>query len=62
MDELEKKYKKIVEMIADLDRPTKILNAWEEGFVANITEQFSKRGSLTEFQYEKLLDIWHKKG
>ena len=47
--------------IGELENPVKSLSAWEEGFLASVSDQLQHRGSLTENQMEKLEAIYAEK-
>ena len=51
----------IQHMLQTLESPSKELTKWEENFLESITEQFQKRQSLSERQYEILERIYAEK-
>ena len=36
------------------------LNDWEDRFVASVSDQFDKRGTLTDNQYDKLEEVFER--
>lgn len=52
---------KIQEMLKDLERPYKILTAWELGFLESVSDQFLRSGKLSSRQLETLTKIHREK-
>lgn len=48
-------------MLTELEQPARELTSWETGFVASITDQFDRRGSLSDRQFEILERIYAEK-
>ena len=54
----EHKAKRLSDTIWDkLENDSEELNEWEEGFLEDIMNKISKTNSLTQKQYDRLLDI-----
>lgn len=53
-----KRKKQIQEMLEALETPSKELTKWEENFLESLAEQFEKRGTLSDRQFE-ILDRIH---
>lgn len=51
----------ILHMIGELQTPAKTLTKWEENFVSSISDQFDRRGSLSDKQFEILESIYAEK-
>lgn len=51
----------IAHMLAELETPAKSLSKWEEDFVESVSEQFERRGSLSDRQAEILERIYAEK-
>jgi hypothetical protein len=49
------------QMLEALEAPYKILNAWEQEFLENVTDQFNRNGRLSERQYQVLERIHTEK-
>lgn len=47
--------------IDELQRPAKPLTDWEENFLGSVSDYFSRRGKLTDAQFETLEKIYTKK-
>lgn len=55
--------KVIQEWIDDLSTsPQKPLSKWEQQFIESISDQFTRSGSLSPLQLEKLEELYEKKG
>lgn len=53
-----KRKQQITEMLEALETPSKELTKWEENFLESLAEQFEKRGTLSDRQFE-ILDRIH---
>lgn len=51
----------IEHMFKTLQRPSRDLTAWELGFLADIADQFDRRSTLTDKQFEILERIYAEK-
>lgn len=51
----------IEHFIAELGQPAKTLSDWEEDFLASVSDQFDRRGSLSDKQFEILERIYAEK-
>lgn len=51
----------IEHMLSSLDTPCKELSSWESGFISSLTDQFERKGSLSEKQFEILGRIYAEK-
>jgi hypothetical protein len=51
----------IQHMLRELERPAKALTDWELNFLASITDQFNRRGSLSQKQFDILEKIYAEK-
>jgi len=47
--------------LRELENPAKTLTKWEEGFVASLSDQMDRRGTLTPRQFEILERIYAEK-
>lgn len=53
--------KNIRDFLEALETPSKPLTKWEEGFLADITDYFDRRGRLTDGQFYTLEKIYTEK-
>ena len=51
----------IKHMLDALDSPRQFLTKWEEGFLISVNDQFSRTGTLSDLQFEKLESIYTEK-
>lgn len=51
----------IQHMLTALETPSQELTKWEENFLGSIAEQFEKRGTLSDKQFEILDRIYAEK-
>lgn len=51
----------IKHMLTELQSPSKTLTPWELGFLESVSDQFDRRGTLSEKQYEILENIYAEK-
>ena len=51
----------IEHFLSSLDHPVKELTAWESNFIISITDQFERRGTLSDKQFEILERIYAEK-
>lgn len=50
----------IPEMLQDCENRESKLSAWEQSFLQSLSEQYTKKGSLSEKQYDILEKIWNR--
>ena len=50
----------IQQMLDDCESRESKLTEWEAGFIDSISDQFAKKGSLSEKQDERLESIWNR--
>ena len=56
------KTKELIEhFLKELENPAKELTIWERDFVISITDQFNRRGTLSDKQFEILERIYAEK-
>jgi hypothetical protein len=48
-------------MLKELERPAKRLSSWELNFLESISDQFDRRGDLTDKQFDTLDRIYAEK-
>lgn len=51
----------IKHMFRELESPNKELTKWEEDFISSITDQFERKNSLSDKQFEILEKIYAEK-
>ena len=51
----------VTHMLHELEAPVRDLTKWEEDFVTSVTDQFERRGSLSDRQIEILERIYAEK-
>ena len=51
----------VTHMLKELETPVRDLTKWEEDFVTSVTDQFERRGSLSDRQIEILERIYAEK-
>lgn len=51
----------IIHFLKALEMPSKELTKWELGFIADLDDQFMRRGSLSDKQFEILERIYAEK-
>lgn len=61
MAETKKSVENIEHFLRELQRPAKVLTAWELDFLSSVTTQFEQRGTLTDKQFTVLEKIYAEK-
>lgn len=51
----------IKHMLHELESPSKVLTNWEESFIESVSDQFTRKGSLSDKQVEILEQIYTEK-
>lgn len=51
----------ITEMLTALETPHKVLTPWEQEFIESVSDQFTRRGSLSDKQFTILERIYTEK-
>ncbi len=51
----------IEHFLTELEHPSRTLTSWELEFLTSIRDQFDRRGTLTERQFNKLESIYAEK-
>lgn len=52
----------VVDMLEELEHPSKSLSKWEIEFVESLTDQWFRKQSLSAAQFEKLETLYREKG